>query len=56
MRIQIVPVLMIIVYMVVLFSIGYLINKLTIKNGADYMLAGRIMGILEELICLFQTE
>lgn len=45
MRIQIVPVIMIIIYMIVLFSIGYLTNKLTIKNSADYMLAGRRMGI-----------
>jgi len=36
---------MIILYMVGLFIIGYLTNKLTIKSSADYMLAGRRMGI-----------
>ncbi|MDD2493798.1 MAG: sodium:solute symporter family protein [Tissierellia bacterium] len=45
MNIQIVPVIMILVYMIVLFSIGYLTNKLTIKSSSDYMLAGRRMGM-----------
>ena len=45
MNIQVVPILMIILYMVGLFIIGYLTNKLTIKSSADYMLAGRRMGI-----------
>lgn len=45
MDIQIVPVIMIIVYMLGLFTIGYLTNKLTIKSSSDYMLAGRRMGV-----------
>lgn len=45
MELQIVPIIMLIVYMIGLFSIGYLTNKLTIKSSHDYMLAGRRMGV-----------
>lgn len=45
MKIQIVPIIMLSLYMVGLFSIGYLTNKLTIKSSHDYMLAGRRMGV-----------
>ena len=45
MNIQVIPVIMIVLYMVVLFTIGYLTNKHMIKNSSDYMLAGRRMGI-----------
>lgn len=45
MELKIVPIIMLVVYMIALFSIGYLTNKLTIKNSHDYMLAGRRMGV-----------
>lgn len=45
MKIQIVPIIMLVVYMIGLFSVGYLTNKLTIKSSQDYMLAGRRMGV-----------
>jgi SSS family solute:Na+ symporter len=45
MKLQIVPIVMLVVYMIGLFSIGYLTNKLTIKSSHDYMLAGRRMGV-----------
>lgn len=45
MELQIVPIIMLIVYMIGLFSIGYFTNKLTIKSSHDYMLAGRRMGV-----------
>lgn len=45
MKLQIVPIIMLVVYMIGLFSIGYLTNKLTIKSSHDYMLAGRRMGV-----------
>ncbi|MDF2948982.1 MAG: sodium solute transporter superfamily [Sedimentibacter sp.] len=45
MKLQIVPIIMLVVYMIGLFSIGYFTNKLTIKSSHDYMLAGRRMGV-----------
>jgi SSS family solute:Na+ symporter len=45
MKLQIVPIIMLSIYVIGLFSIGYLTNKLTVKNSQDYMLAGRRMGL-----------
>lgn len=45
MKLQIVPIIMLGLYMMGLFLIGYLTNKLTIKSSRDYMLAGRRMGV-----------
>jgi len=45
MNIQVVPVVMVVLYMIALLVIGYFTNKLTIETSTDYMLAGRRMGI-----------
>lgn len=45
-QVQVVPVIILCVYIGVMFSIGFFVNKLTIKTSTDYMLAGRRMGVL----------
>lgn len=44
--IQATPILILVIYMVGMFLIGYLTNKYMIKSSTDYMLAGRRMGVL----------
>lgn len=45
-EIQVVPVVILCLYIVVMVSIGFFVNKLTINTSTDYMLAGRSMGVL----------
>ena len=40
------PIIILIIYMLSMFLIGYLTNKFMIKSSTDYMLAGRRMGVL----------
>ena len=40
------PIIILIIYMLSMFLIGYLTNKYMIKSSTDYMLAGRRMGVL----------
>lgn len=44
--VQAVPIVILVVYMLIMFSIGFLTNKFMIKTSTDYMLAGRRMGVL----------
>lgn len=44
--IQATPIIILIIYMISMFLIGYLTNKYMIKSSTDYMLAGRRMGVL----------
>ncbi|MCW6677741.1 sodium:solute symporter family protein [Anaerococcus sp. NML200574] len=46
MQIQVVPVIILVFYVVGMFSIGFLVNKFFIKDSTDYMVAGRQMGVL----------
>lgn len=45
-QVHVLPVIILVVYMTMMFSIGYLTNKFFIKTSTDYMLAGRRMGVL----------
>jgi len=45
MQVQIVPLIIVIVYMIGMLSVGYFTNKYVIKDSTDYMLAGRRMGL-----------
>lgn len=45
MNIQVVPLVIVIVYMIGMLLIGFLTNKYVIKDSVDYMLAGRRMGL-----------
>jgi solute:Na+ symporter, SSS family len=44
--IQATPIIILIIYMISMFAIGYFTNKFMIKSSTDYMLAGRRMGVL----------
>lgn len=44
-NVQVVPLIIVIVYMIGMLLIGYLTNKYVIKDSTDYMLAGRRMGL-----------
>lgn len=44
--VQVVPIIILILYIGVMLSIGFFVNRLTIKTSTDYMLAGRRMGVL----------
>lgn len=44
--VQAAPIAILVIYMVVMFSIGFLTNKFMVKTSTDYMLAGRRMGVL----------
>lgn len=44
--IQVVPVIILVLYVIGMFSIGFLVNKFFIKSSTDYMVAGRQMGVL----------
>lgn len=46
MNIQVIPVVILLLYVVGMFSIGFLVNKFFIKSSTDYMIAGRSMGVL----------
>lgn len=46
MKVQAVPVIILILYIIGMFSIGFLVNKFFIKSSTDYMIAGRSMGVL----------
>ena len=46
MQIQVVPVIILVIYVIGMFSIGFLVNKFFIKDSTDYMVAGRQMGVL----------
>ena len=46
MQIQIIPVIILCIYVLGMFSIGYLVNKFFIKSSVDYMVAGRRMGVM----------
>lgn len=45
MNVQIIPLIIVILYMIGMLLVGYLTNKLAIKDSTDYMLAGRRMGL-----------
>lgn len=45
MQLQVLPLLIVLVYLVGMLIIGYLVGKMKIKNSADYMVAGRRMGL-----------
>jgi SSS family solute:Na+ symporter len=45
MQVQVVPLIIVIVYMVGMLLVGFLTNKYVIKDSTDYMLAGRRMGL-----------
>lgn len=45
MQVQIVPLIIVVVYMMGMLLVGYLTNKYVIKDSVDYMLAGRRMGL-----------
>ena len=45
MEIKVVPLIIVGVYLIGMLLVGYLVNKLKIKNSTDYMLAGRRMGL-----------
>lgn len=46
MELQIIPVVILCVYIIGMFSIGFLVNKFFIKSSTDYMVAGRRMGVI----------
>jgi len=48
MNVQIVPLIIVIVYMVDMLLIGFLTSKYVVKDSVDYMLAGRRMGLFME--------
>ena len=45
MGIQVVPLIIVIVYLLSLLVIGYLVKKFMVKTSTDFMLAGRRMGV-----------
>lgn len=45
MQIQIVPLIIVIIYMIGMLLVGFITSKVAIKNSTDYMLAGRRMGL-----------
>jgi len=44
-NVQVVPLIIVVVYLCGMLLIGFLVNKLQIKNSTDYMIAGRRMGL-----------
>ena len=45
MELQIVPLVIVLAYLVGMLLVGFIVGKLKIKNSADYMVAGRRMGL-----------
>lgn len=45
MEIQAIQLIIVVVYLVGMLLVGFLVNKFHIKNSADYMIAGRRMGL-----------
>lgn len=45
MGLQVYPLTIVIAYLTGMLAVGYLVGKLKIKNSADYMVAGRRMGL-----------
>ena len=45
MKLQIVPLIIVIAYLIGMLFVGYIVGKLKIKNSKDYMVAGRRMGL-----------
>lgn len=46
MKIEVLPLIILVVYLAGMLSIGFLSNKFMIKNSNDYLLGGRRMGLL----------
>lgn len=46
MQIEVLPMIILIVYLIGMLSIGFLSNKFMIKNSNDYLLGGRRIGLL----------
>ena len=46
MQIEVLPMVILIVYLIGMLSIGFLSNKFMIKNSNDYLLGGRRIGLL----------
>lgn len=46
MKFEILPMIILVVYLIGMLSIGFLSNKFLIKNSNDYLLGGRRMGLL----------
>ncbi len=44
-QIQIVPLIIVVAYLVGMLIVGFIVNKLKIKNSKDYLVAGRRMGL-----------
>ena len=46
MQIEVLPMIILIIYLIGMLSIGFLSNKFMIKNSNDYLLGGRRIGLL----------
>jgi SSS family solute:Na+ symporter len=46
MQLQVVPLIIVVVYLIGMLSIGYFTNKFLIKGSEDYLVAGRRLGVL----------
>ena len=45
MQLQIIPLIIVVAYLIGMLVLGFIVGKLKIKDSADYMLAGRRMGL-----------
>lgn len=45
-KLQVLPIVILVVYLIGMLAIGFITNKVAIKSSDDYMLAGRRMGVL----------
>ena len=45
-KLQLLPMIILVIYIIAMFAIGIIANRLTIETSEDYMLAGRRMGIV----------
>ena len=46
MQLQVVPLIIVVVYLIGMLGIGYFTNKFLIKGSEDYLIAGRRLGVL----------
>lgn len=45
-KLQLLPLIILVVYIIAMFLVGIIANKMTIETSEDYMLAGRRMGVI----------
>ncbi len=45
-KLQLLPLIILIIYIIAMFIVGVIANKMTINTSEDYMLAGRRMGVI----------